>query len=80
MDSCDILIADDFSHFAPHHGHDGHGHHGGGMGSIYNNPFSALANYNDLGEIHEIHQRNYDLTKKHMEMKKQHELELKKHR
>ncbi|KAH8310357.1 hypothetical protein KR044_000906 [Drosophila immigrans] len=71
---------DDFSHFAPHHGHDGHGHHGGGVGSIYNNPFSSLANYHDLGEIHEIHQRNYDMNKKHMEQKKQQQMELKKHR
>ncbi|KAL7727143.1 hypothetical protein ACLKA6_016102 [Drosophila palustris] len=69
---------DDFSHFAPHHGHDGHGHHGGG--SIYNNPFSSLANYHDLGEIHEIHQRNYEITKKHMEAKKQQQMEMKKHR
>ncbi|XP_030370904.1 uncharacterized protein LOC115621400 [Scaptodrosophila lebanonensis] len=68
---------DDFSHFAPHHGHDGHGHHGGGA-SVYNNPFSSLANYHDLGEVHEIHQRNYDSKKAHLEMKKQ--LEMKKHR
>ncbi|EDW58650.2 uncharacterized protein beat-VII isoform X1 [Drosophila virilis] len=69
---------DEFSQYAPHHGHDGHVHHGG-VGNIYNNPFSSLANYHDIGEIHEIHQRNYDINKKHMEIKKQ-QMELKKHR
>ncbi|XP_023036066.1 uncharacterized protein LOC6651469 [Drosophila willistoni] len=68
---------DDLSHFTPHH-HDGHGSHHGG--SIYNNPFSSLTNYHDVGEIHEIHQRNYDLNKKKMEIKKQQQMEMKKHR
>ncbi|XP_017845189.1 uncharacterized protein LOC108601774 [Drosophila busckii] len=66
---------EEFAHFTPHHGHEGHGHHG----NIYNNPFGALTNYHDIGEIHEIHQRNYDLQKQ-IELKKQQQLELKKHR
>ncbi|TDG51994.1 hypothetical protein AWZ03_001664 [Drosophila navojoa] len=68
---------DEFSQYAPHHGHDGHGHHGS-LGNIHNNPFGMLANYHDIGEIHEIHQRNYDISKKQMELKKQ-QMELKKH-
>lgn len=46
---------------------------------MHNNPFGMLANYHDIGEIHEIHQRNYDISKKQMELKKQ-QMELKKHR
>ncbi|ALC46131.1 beat-VII [Drosophila busckii] len=70
-----LCIVEEFAHFTPHHGHEGHGHHG----NIYNNPFGALTNYHDIGEIHEIHQRNYDLQKQ-IELKKQQQLELKKHR
>ncbi|XP_034662580.1 uncharacterized protein LOC117897678 [Drosophila subobscura] len=75
--------ADEFPHFAAHH-HEGHHHGGGGGGgaggSIYNNPFGSLANYHDVGEFHEIHQRNYDINKKKLELKKQQQMELKKHR
>ncbi|XP_039493496.1 uncharacterized protein LOC120453042 [Drosophila santomea] len=67
--------ADEFPHFLSHH-HEGHGHHG----SLYNNPFGSLANYHDVGEFHEVHQRNYDTNKKNMELKKQQQMEMKKHR
>jgi len=68
--------ADEFPHFLSHH-HEGHGHHG----SLYNNPFGSLANYHDVGEFHEVHQRNYDSNnKKMMEIKKQQQMEMKKHR
>ncbi|EDW45138.1 GM10173 [Drosophila sechellia] len=67
--------ADEFPHFLSHH-HEGHGHHG----SLYNNPFGSLANYHDVGEFHEVHQRNYDSNKKNMELKKQQQMEMKKHR
>ncbi|CAD6994902.1 unnamed protein product, partial [Ceratitis capitata] len=44
---------DDFTSHSAYH-HDGHHH------SIYNNPFSSLANMHEVYDNHEIHQRNYD--------------------
>ncbi|XP_067616425.1 uncharacterized protein beat-VII [Eurosta solidaginis] len=70
---------DDFTSHSSYH-HDGHHH----SASIYNNPFSSLANMHEVYDTHEIHQRNYDNKqkemKKHMEMKKHRSSSKKKYR